>query len=231
MIRPRSGISKAGAVLALIFLTGLSPVAADQHIKPAPESRADAAAEALATYTEALAWFTGLLALVGVGQGVLIWQQFRLARAEFISTHRPRLRVRSFNANLVEGQPIRLSYTVVNVGDTPAHITTHNVIVSVKEMPRLGHKTFSKDRSEAMSTQVETVQAGASYECLTGEDQDLKFNPNWNLGVAGGHLTIQGKIEYRDDNGVIRRTAFFRSCGPGGGFINSIDGSDLEYED
>ena len=87
--------------------------------------------EELAAYTLWLTIFTGVLALVGMTQGWLIREQIKLARDEFNSTHRPRLRVRNIflggpqpfqssafsKGNLVSGQ-----FYVANIGDMPAHI-------------------------------------------------------------------------------------------------------------
>src|SRR5579872_6810470 len=58
------------------------------------ECRADAAAEAVAKYTEVLAWFTAVLAIASAVQGLLILNQYRLSRTEFMFVHRPRLIVR-----------------------------------------------------------------------------------------------------------------------------------------
>jgi hypothetical protein len=67
----------------------------------------DIAAEIVAYYTKVLAWFTGVLALASIGQGFMLLradkttrisadaaaESVKLARAEFIATHRPKITI------------------------------------------------------------------------------------------------------------------------------------------
>jgi hypothetical protein len=109
-----------------LALTGSLPTPQQPHQKqqtasaeePTKESVQDIAAQAVAKYTEVLAWFTVVLAAVGLGQGCLIFWQGRLARREFISTHRPKLIVRQFQLDAPRpNQPITVHFSIINVGD------------------------------------------------------------------------------------------------------------------
>lgn len=79
----------------------------------------------VAYYTLWLTLFTGALAYVGIVQGYLIWQQIRLARAEFVSTNRPRIVVRHMeigDSDLPTDQPVSVNFVCHNIGDSAAII-------------------------------------------------------------------------------------------------------------
>jgi hypothetical protein len=91
--------------------------------------------EALADYTKWLMRYTGLLFLATLGMGIATLglyasgqDQIRLAREEFLSTHRPKLVIRNVHIvrEHIAGWPVGSSfgvrYDLVNVGDTPATI-------------------------------------------------------------------------------------------------------------
>ena len=75
----------------------------------------------MAAFTVALVFVTGGLIVVGIFQNRQLSRQIKLAREEFISTHRPRLIVRQFQVDpVVAGQPITVHLAMINIGDTDA---------------------------------------------------------------------------------------------------------------
>jgi hypothetical protein len=85
--------------------------------------------DALARYTWWLTAFTGVLAIATIGLGAAtIWlclageRQFKLARDEFRSTHRPKIRVKHFYlvSDIWQDEPIIVNITFVNHGTAEA---------------------------------------------------------------------------------------------------------------
>jgi hypothetical protein len=96
------------------------------------DAKRDCIDKALADYTFWLVIVTLILAAATIGLGISTIFQLRLARAEFISTHRPIVRVRRvylsafaarFGAdNISHGDDVEIELIVSNAGDTDAHI-------------------------------------------------------------------------------------------------------------
>ncbi len=66
-----------------------------------------------------------MLARVSRRQSNLIADQIKLAREEFVATHRPRLMLRRFYLNdpvLAEGQALRIIFMIQNVGDSVGRV-------------------------------------------------------------------------------------------------------------
>jgi hypothetical protein len=185
----------------------------------------------LASYTGSLSTFTFCLVAVTVGLVVIgVWQGFqlqksvRLAREEFLSTHRPRIRVRRV---LVDKD--RVSYTIANVGDTPAHIT--GGVVRLTFRPReFGPPSLQP--VEGVKISGETLHAGGQLNFSLEDPETIaKFEfarpfPHEN---QSGTLYLYGAIKYTDDVGAIRETGFCRLF-EREQFVRS-DNPDLEYED
>jgi len=75
----------------------------------------------LTIFTGILAGFTAILAVATVGLGAMNFFQLRLARAEFISTHRPKLIVRQFVfMQPLPDQVLKVEFSIINIGDTEA---------------------------------------------------------------------------------------------------------------
>lgn len=70
-----------------------------------------------------------------------------------------------------------------------------------------------------------------------GESVDFEFTSAEGITLAqriGYQLFVMGWIEYRDDSGVVRRTAFCREFKPGpldDGRFCPVSDPDYEYED
>lgn len=140
--------------------------------------------------------------------------QAKLARQSYIASNRPRLRVRHLHViKLVEGQPIGVQYEVINVGDTRATVVDNEVTVRVAMSA--GDRTFNGE--EATITRqfffAKEVQQG---EALIASGEIGIYDPAWGYDLPmwnnwwNGRLFVIGKIRYLDDNGVMRRTAFYQ---------------------
>jgi hypothetical protein len=92
-----------------------------QAAAKAPEykSAQDISAEIVAYYTEVLAWFTAIMAVATIGLGVGTYFQIKLARNEFNSTHRPKIRLKHLwlgSDIFLENEPITVNLMCVNTG-------------------------------------------------------------------------------------------------------------------
>ena len=88
------------------------------------EERHQTAEDAIATYTLWLMAFTGILAFATAGLGTLNFFQLRLARSEFLSANRPKIRVKHvwLARDIWQGTPIVINLTCVNTGTGEARL-------------------------------------------------------------------------------------------------------------
>lgn len=169
------------------------------------------------TADEATAIFTLFLVVVGaLTGGVLCWQacllrqQIKLAREEFISSHRPRIIVRSFRIDMSEDKwiagnqwPIKFSY--VNVGDTTAIIQE----IGVRVFGGVGPWTNGPSRDIRFEPQnVSKKLAVAEHEIYCTNDRFAI--PNRTDIVSGTRWYCIGYIIYKDEIGINRKTGFCR---------------------
>lgn len=133
----------------------------------------------------------------------------RLARQEFIATHRPKLIVRFVLLHpLVPGSHPTVDLTVANVGDTDA--TVYGIRADVAR--RQGNHWVEPG---LLAT---AVTGPASHIVKSGERKLFTVRGAANLAEEditavkqGRHrLCLVGEIEYWDDNRVPRHTGFFR---------------------
>ncbi len=218
-----------------LALTGTFP-APQQHQQVAKissqfelqESVQDRTAEALARYTELLAGFTFLLFLSTVVQGCLIWRQIRLAREEFIASHRPKLRVRLVRiAKPTPGNPVTVQFTVANVGDSEAL----NVVAKFTMEIFVTQAT----KSVAEFDVIDKLAPGEPHQ--VEREMSTIFDPHWAdvpWSIAGD-IRIHGHVSYTDRNGIGRRTAFYRFATSNLNRFRLPDDADIErdyeYED
>jgi len=127
-----------------------------------------------------------------------------LAREEFVSSHRPRLRVRLVNAFLTEGHPVRIQYYVVNIGNTNARIISNDTEIHIERVD-------GKKLSDAKGiNEPRAVLAGQAL--LFARDMDnIIYRGDWDLkGIMDGKVRISGFVRYEDANGTVRETTFWR---------------------
>ena len=120
-----------------------------------------------------------------------------LARDEFISTHRPRLRVRGIQT---DAPHISTYIKVVNVGETTATITGVTAVLARKQ----GSKWLPQGPDLSKPT---PLLAPAEAVVKAGEERGFGFFPN---GVPNGDapLFFVGLIKYVDALGTERTTGF-----------------------
>jgi hypothetical protein len=146
-------------------------------------------------------------------------RSLQLARDEFISSHRPKLRMRllQMDAPQVNG-PFKISFTMANIGDTAATIVGVDVKIQVRNVVKIfdaeGQLVNYEDaRWTSRFPRGQIIPAGDSA-ILHGESIE-RFDPEWGVPTedwALGTVAIIGAITYSDDRRINRRTGFYRIC-------------------
>ena len=171
----------------------------------------------IATYTFWLMLFTGLLALCNVVLcffNIMLWRttarNVELGRKEFIATHQPRLRVHSIclkkadsTPKLIGGSYIthQLHYSVDNIGGSAATIIKQSLTFK-----RLNEPLPVPSYCDPLLVE-KTIACGESISDSFGVEHFL-ISLNEERGVDD--LYFFGYIDYLDDVGTTRRTAFCR---------------------
>lgn len=170
------------------------------------ETRRDCTDEAIARYTYWLAIVTCILAVATIGLGVGTFFQIRFARAEYISTHRPVLRLRRiFPPDLIPGQPFGVQIIIGNIGDTPATIYQIGCAFYFDN--------FAPDASPRDYPNPLPIPAGLqSIITINHAPLDEAQIDAIELGTAEWRMV--GIINYRDDNNIVRCTSFARKYKP-----------------
>jgi hypothetical protein len=148
-----------------------------------------------------------------------------LARAEFISTHRPRLRIRSVARSTTNPADfIGISFAVVNVGDSDANLLGSQVMVD-----------FFPEKPPIDSGGTDVVQprkflpgASDSYVATSHHRKWLILQSEYN---ASRYLFVYGQIVYRNDLGTTYTTSFCRIWNLASNRFKRTDDPDYEYED
>jgi hypothetical protein len=145
-----------------------------------------------------------------------------LARSEFLATHRPRLKVRVGKLG-GSNNAIIISYTVINVGETPAKMVLHKtkLITQAANGYVIPSDTYDEQCVRLIGGEAKTFP-------------DTHVNPDFDttfLAESGGTIIFRGAIEYVDDADIKRRTGFLRSYTTATGrFVADTDLNE-EYED
>ena len=197
----------------------------------------------VAFYTLCLTWFTGVLAVLGVFQGFLTLQQISLSRDEFISSHGPKLRLQHLQMELpVLGEPMKLQFTLSNIGDTAATVAVVEVTLILagaglflkeKEIPPKSEDSRTLvtfpigDKIAAGDSVILKGKSVATFEPAHGAPDESWFSER---------AQVTGKITYADDRKVRRQTAFYRWCRELNRFefetnFTKAQKRDWEYED
>jgi hypothetical protein len=196
------------------------------------------------TVDERLARYTGWLAVLTAGLVAASVTQFyflnraektsqalaRLAREEFVATHRPRVIVRFLQGPFHDDDGHEFYWlTLANVGETAATITDigadlarRNIESGIWRIPGLDASPKPVSPIILESGQRHTVTITAN-----GPVSDIDL-----LGDATGtfELCAVGCVRYEDGNRRTRETAFFRTNRGGEGFEASKN-KEEEYED
>ena len=209
--------------------------------------------EKLSKYTERLASFTRLLVVVGAMQIVIFcWllvlmnkaaedsgrsakaalRTANLARQEFLTTHRPKIRVRRV---ALEEAPLTMAisirYEIVNIGTRPAHIFA-GIAQIVWQNPQDRPLPPFADPLDTHLYNVRgaTIEPGARNSEIVAASDEVGSNFQFARAVPNsGNLYFLGFIKYRDDLDTVRETAFCRRLEATG--FTYVDNPDYEYED
>ena len=181
--------------------------------------------ENLVVITEVLAVLAAFQWAAMLWQGRSISRQVRLAREEFIASHRPIIRVRNIVANRVGSEDIpghfqvikmseRVSgeFEVANVGSTNATLEGVHLTFYAAKWRLPMRLPYEGKPSNCIF--IENVAAGESikipFEIAVDTDglmPDEAFNPSVTGSLV---LYAMGWLTYRDREHVLRRTAFCR---------------------
>jgi hypothetical protein len=188
-------------------------IAAAHNEQKTIEKWHQAAEETIAYYTKWLMFFTAVLALATVGLGYGTVRQLRLARAEYISTHRPRIVLRE--ANLIAET---IHYTLVNLGGTPATIVESRIFAEFVEDRTRWRPLWPAADGEAISTRL-TFIGGESRDLQCALSPGVSFAISYpaatrigveNRGGLTGKVYFVGALIYEDGLGMKRRSIFRR---------------------
>ena len=173
-------------------------------------------------------------------------ETIKLARAEFNSTHRPRIRIKNvwIMRPLVPDEPVVVDVLLVNVGNAPAVIHSFGIDFNVidpnlgmlpgdLEPPNLPISFIGETCGLGFTLRVVGIQSGAAFDEARVDAINDETRTLICFGQVGYYDT--GPVETRR----IRRTSFYRVFKP---FPSATDGMgrfiipekpdrDYEYED
>ena len=191
----------------------------------------------ITTYTFFLMLFTGLLVFCNI----LLWlstkksadaakKSIELIKQEFITTHKPRLRVHSIyleklssTPNFTNGSPPithQINCSIDNIGRSTATIIkismTFRRLNDPLPVPSYGKPLFIKKTIACGESTAESCNVGA-------------FVINCNIERGIDDLYFFGYIDYLDDIGTTRRTAFCRRYIQETKRFTKVDDEEYEY--
>ena len=139
-----------------------------------------------------------------------------LARQEFISTHRPELRVRHVwpSGELWDGGKISVTAQVVNVGVTPAKLIDFSVRTTI-ELP---DRPLRSPPSYGGSVPIDRIMDSGDHADLPSiESHSINDAENTAIRYGKQRLYCFGYVRYSDGEGRVRTTAFCRVLQPPSG--------------
>jgi hypothetical protein len=207
-----------------------------------------------AIYTEPIALFTSVLAISTIGLWIVTWwsgagqsretrRLIAIARDEFTSSHPPRIVIRRVSldqGDIVIGAPIsrpwKVQYIVANVGRANAEIFEGNATVKRIEAPLPAIPPFDDagditgpirlGAGESGPLTVELDPQGAIVQAVRSGEL-----ANVAQGDIAGDIHFFGYMQYRDNIGIVRRTAFCRRYDIRTRRFSVVDDPDYEFSD
>jgi hypothetical protein len=180
------------------------------------------------------AWTAGatvILALVTCFVASVTKRQVDLSWNEFLSTHRPRLRVRSARLTYIEADQFphgRL--TIVNIGDSAARITELSADIACRVGKAFGEGRPNLGNRQVIDRNVLDRGEHAEFTIISSDRISAQDYQRHKFGQESA-TCIVGKITYVDQTGVIRATGFFRSYDRTREYYVRDEEPDYEYED
>ena len=192
--------------------------------------------ERTADATDWIAAFTIILTVVGGVQGLLIWRQIDLGREEFVSSHRPMIKVRSVdNQGRSETGEWTADITIVNVGQTPAHIMNVAADIGVRDAKT---REWSRDAGITLPDDgcdtVKIVLTSGEPKVLTARSAStVQFTKLAFLGSMEDpqKLCVVGVVRYRDSGAGVRRTGFIWQLDPKTQQFEPLDDRKYTYKE
>jgi hypothetical protein len=186
--------------------------------------------------TLVIAGFTIVLAWVGYCQARLIRKSIDLARDEFLSTHRPEVRIKHvwlLNEALHYDEAVRVRVVCVNTGRTTATISDYSIEFVVVKPGRLlpvdPKLTAINANQFALASGISLPLPDVSYDLTEADEIAVRRQ--------GAQLYCLGVVHYLDSVKRIRTTAFCRVYQmPDSPLISmgrfvTVNNSDYEYQD
>jgi len=168
--------------------------------------------------------------IVAVFTLIAIDRQAKIADKTLVLQFRPKLIVRG--GEVYDPDTLRIEFTVVNVGGSPAHIDRGEAeaqIVDSRQVSILEHAEsigmFSLQPGEGATRSVslrENVAAAIGW---------LNAHPEGVMGAASPLVYFVGLIRYADDIGISRSMGFMRKYDPPRQKFVAVDDPDYEYTD
>jgi hypothetical protein len=188
----------------------------------------DASAPAItAIATAVIGYFTYTLYTTCTEQARLTRAAIKLARQEFIATHRPRIVVRFIQGPFATDDGYQFVWlTLVNIGETPAKIES----IGSDLARRVGRGGWLPPGIGAdLKPVVTTLETGDRLVMEVKAHAPLNDAMRFENSFNNVELCAVGRIQYRDENGRLLETGFLR-VESDGGFIPSKNTED-EYQD
>jgi len=195
------------------------------------------------------------LVVVGFFTLVLIWWQAKKTAEATEAMHknitlqfRPRLQVRAMilisgDYVPVAGQSLeqeeegewKIEYIVANIGGTPAYVTESNLTLVVPEGELPAFPPYNNEHDSLGCFSVEPGEQTHRAMTLHRETDIWRFRmlrqEVQGGNTSSGKLFCLGFLQYRDEIGTSRRTAFCRRYEARTQRFDRIDNSDHEYVD
>jgi hypothetical protein len=179
--------------------------------------------------TVVLAIATVALVIATVGLVVMAIFQSRDMKASFIATHRPRVIVRFIQGPVVDEQMARTAFVnVVNVGVNPAIIEQFGGDIAYRN----GYDWLPPglDASPRIVTPI-TLASGQSHMFTVSARNPVTDVDIFAEATLTRFICVVGCIKYRDGQGVVRETAFFRTYDEKSDTLIVSENSEEEYQD
>ena len=157
--------------------------------------------------------------LISARQTDIIEKQHAIGRMQFISTHRPLLRVRYFRRIDISDLKVRINFTIINVGSSQA-----NLLGSYGRLGFFARDNLPPPFYEGAPEVIEPrkFEPGATDEGIILHTRD----PN-----VASILHVYGILVYEDIFNNTRTTAFCRRYNVSTKRFDLVKDSDYEYED
>lgn len=196
------------------------------------------------TPDERVARYTGWLAVLTAGLVASSAVQFyflnkaektsqalaRLAREEFVATHRPRVIVRFLQGPFHNNEDYEFYWaTFANIGETAATITEIGGDLARRNIENGSWKSPGLDASPQSVSPV-VLESGQRHTVTILAKEPVSDIDIFGDATGTFELCAVGRVRYEDSNGRTRETAFFRTNRGGEGFEASQN-KEEEYED